>query len=185
MAYSADQGLLTGEWNGSTPRAGTLFVGRCQMSWGRFVGHLRVIHYLALMVWKIDEEHAFLSCLKRLLSPKNRSVNYSKEREREREVKEGQEGGRAEQPLADVCTRPCSIQQVCMWTLLALELDSQGIDHGLETLRTCNYTWPALKMVLTPSMDASPNGEAPDIHKFNITKQGFRVRESPLGRVTK
>lgn len=82
--------------------------------------------------WKIYEEHAFPSCLKRLLSPKKRSVNYSKEREIEREVKEGQGGGREEQTLADVCTRPCSVQQVCMWTLLALELDSQGTDHGLD-----------------------------------------------------
>lgn len=73
-------------------------VGRCQMSWGAFCRTFEGYSLFSPHGWKIDEEHAFLSCLKRLLSPKNRSVNYSKEWERVREVKKGWAEGRAEQP---------------------------------------------------------------------------------------
>lgn len=59
-------------------RAGGLVVGRCQMSWGLFVGHLRVIHYLALAIERLMKNTPSSLAL-RILSPKNRSVNYSME----------------------------------------------------------------------------------------------------------
>lgn len=71
------------KWLGA--EGGRSGVGRCQMSWGAFCRTFEGYSLFSPRDWKIDEEHAFVSRLKSLLSLRNRSVNYStwkKKRER-------------------------------------------------------------------------------------------------------
>lgn len=152
-------------------------VGRCQMSWGAFCRTFEGYSLFSPYGWKIDEEHAFLSCLKRLLSPKNRSVNYLKEWESVREVKEGRKGRRADQPprrcLYKALQRPTSLH----WPLLALESEDR------PRFRPCGH-------VTTPGLSSNwflPvtgchwwNMRYPEVQYYNAEFH-FRVGESRLG----